>query len=123
MPSQESFSDRALARIKKMERLLRENFQAEGHSLRVSSRNVQDQLDDDTFRKIEFIGAIRNNLVHIEHYVFDGNEEEFLNTCDEVLGRLSRGKLMNQRRVRHTPALLQLTLRRRPKELPEQVHR
>lgn len=75
-----------------MERLLRENFQAEGIGLRERARNVRHLLDDYTIRNIEFIGAIRNNYAHEEDYVFDGNEEDFLSICDEVIGRLSRGR-------------------------------
>lgn len=90
--SQKSFLECVLERAKKMERLLRENFYAEGHGLREKARNVQYQLDDYTFRKLEFIGAIRNKLVHEENYVFDGNEADFLSTCDDVMQRLSRGR-------------------------------
>lgn len=90
--NQKSFFECVLERAKKMERLLRENFQAEGRGLREKARNVQHQLDDYTSRNLEFIGAIRNNLVHEEDYVFDGNEEHFLSICDEVIRRLSRGR-------------------------------
>jgi len=89
--NQKSFLECVLERAKKMERLLRENFQAEGHGLREKARNVQHKLDDYTFKKLEYVGAIRNKLVHEENYVFDGNEEDFLSTCDEVIQRLSRG--------------------------------
>ena len=87
--NQKSFLECVLERAKKMERLLRENFQAEGHGLREKARNVQYKLDDYTSGKLQFIGAIRNKLVHEEDYVFDGNEEDFLSTCDEVIRRLS----------------------------------
>lgn len=90
--NQKSFFECVMDRAKLMERLLRDNFQAEGKGLGERAISVEDKLDDYTRRKIKFIVAIRNNLVHELDYVFDGNEEEFLNTCDEVLRRLSLGR-------------------------------
>lgn len=90
--NQKSFFECVLERAKKMERLLREKFQAEGRGLREKARSVQHLLDDSTSKKLEFIGAIRNKLVHEEEYVFDGDEEAFLRTCDEVIRRLSLGR-------------------------------
>jgi hypothetical protein len=85
-----SFFDSVRQRSIKLERLLEENYQASGKGLGEKARSVEHKLDTDINKRLRFIVAVRNKLMHEYDYRYDGSEAEFLKTCDEVIARLSR---------------------------------
>jgi hypothetical protein len=85
-----SFFEHVVERTKKLERLLEQNYQAFGNGLGVKARSVEDKLDSDTIRQLRFIVSVRNKIMHEDGYVYDGNADDFLRKCDEIIRRLSK---------------------------------
>lgn len=85
----EVFESQVVKRSKTIERLLEQNYGAVGKGLFEKAKSVEDRIDFDIFKKLKFIAAVRNKVVHEEGYVFDGRQDDYLNTCDVVIRRLS----------------------------------
>src|SRR5688500_3118205 len=83
------FEGRVNRRSKTLEYLLEQNYQAVGNGLGSKARNVEHKLDRYTFKKLTFISSVRNQLAHDVTYEYDGDEDDFLSTCDEIIRRLS----------------------------------
>lgn len=84
-----SFLESVIQRTKKLERLLEEKYQAIGKGLHEKATSVEHTLDPNTLKQIRFIASVRNKLMHEDGYIFDGNENEFLRKCDEIIAHLT----------------------------------
>jgi hypothetical protein len=91
--NEKSFFECVVERSKKLERLLEQNYQAYGNGLGVKARSVESRLDSDTVRQLRFIVAVRNKMMHEEGYTYDGNEDDFLRKCDEIIKRLGKPRV------------------------------
>lgn len=71
-----------------LETILKSKFQATGNGLGQQFRSVEDKIEPKIVRKLGFITSVRNKLFHVEGYSFDGDKDDFLKTCDEVINYL-----------------------------------
>jgi len=83
-----SFIESVLAKTKRMESLLENNFRATGRGLHDKASSVEGTLDANTIKRIRYIATVRNRLMHEADYVFDGDEAGFLGLCDQVITAL-----------------------------------
>jgi hypothetical protein len=84
-----SFLETVLQKTRRLEGVLEEKYQAVGRGLHEKATCVEHKLDSNTLKQIRFIASVRNKLVHEDGYRFDGNEDDFLKKCDEVIRRLT----------------------------------
>ena len=85
-----SFFESVVQRTRKLERLLEEKLQASGKGLHEKATSVEHKLDSDLVGQIRFIASVRNKLMHVDGYVFDGKESDFLGKCDDAIRRLEK---------------------------------
>lgn len=71
-----------IKRSRRMEKLLREHYHAEGKGLHQLINSSQKRLPHDVIEKLRFIATIRNKTVHEDDFQID-NIQQFIKTCDE----------------------------------------
>ncbi len=90
------FIGKVIQRTAKLEHLLEQNFGAVGTGLGQKVINVEDKLDPDIVRQLRFIIAVRNKITHNFDYIYDGNTDDYLRKCDEIISRLSNPSVREQ---------------------------
>jgi hypothetical protein len=93
------FRDAVIDKTSRMEGLLLVNYRAFGRGLNEKANSVENDLDPELMKKIRFVAAVRNKLLHVHGYQYDDDEDDFLATCDEVIAALER----NERRAKPAP--------------------
>jgi hypothetical protein len=114
-----SFLESVIQRTKKLERLLEEKYQAVGKGLHEKATSVEHTLDPNTLKQIRFIASIRNKLIHEDGYRFDGNENEFLRKCDEVIEHLTNQQTRTKTYI--TPQYVPKPVETTPRHKPEPI--
>lgn len=71
-----------ITRTRKIEKLLRTQYHAEGKGLHQLVTSCEERLPHDVIGKLRYIATIRNKVVHEYDYQFE-DPASFLNTCDE----------------------------------------
>lgn len=74
--------EKVVVRTRKLEKLLRTQYHAEGKGLHQLITSCEERLPHDVIGKLRYIATIRNKVVHEEDYKLD-NQNEFLTACDE----------------------------------------
>ncbi|MEH0690490.1 DUF4145 domain-containing protein [Vibrio cholerae] len=71
-----------ITRTRKIEKLLRTQYHAEGKGLHQLVTSCEERLPHDVIGKLRYIATIRNKVVHEYDYQLE-DPASFLNTCDE----------------------------------------
>lgn len=82
------FEQEVKKRTKKIETMLVSKFGASGRGLWEKLTSVENQIPPATVKKIKFLATVRNKLEHVDGYIFDGSQEQFLRTGDECIAVL-----------------------------------
>ena len=82
--------DLAVRRSKRLERLLRDGFNAEGRGLHGLVDRVERKLPPDLARKLRFVATVRNKIVHDLDYTAIDDRRGFVRACDEAERELAR---------------------------------
>ena len=82
--------DLAVRRSKRLERLLRDGFAAEGRGLHGLVDGVERKLPPDLARKLRLVATVRNKIVHDLDYTAIDDRRGFVRACDEAERELSR---------------------------------
>ncbi|GEM76880.1 hypothetical protein [Vibrio sagamiensis] len=73
--------EKVVMRTRRLEKLLRTQYHAEGKGLHQMVTSCEDRLPHDVISKLRFIATVRNKVVHEEDYKLD-NRKDFLHACD-----------------------------------------
>ncbi|MGF1752960.1 DUF4145 domain-containing protein [Vibrio makurazakiensis] len=71
-----------VVRTRRIEKLLRLQYHAEGKGLHQLITSSEERLPHDVIGKLRFIATIRNKIVHEEDYKLE-DKKQFLSVCDE----------------------------------------
>ncbi|MGD8174034.1 DUF4145 domain-containing protein [Vibrio sp. TRT 21S02] len=74
--------EKVVARTRKIERLLREQYHAEGTGLHQLITSCEERLPHDVIEKLRYIATVRNKAAHEEEFALD-DSQAFLSVCDE----------------------------------------
>ena len=74
--------DRVVKATRRLERLLRQHFHAEGRGLHELITSCDDRLPEAAARKLRFIATVRNRLMHEDGYRLE-DERDFFRACRE----------------------------------------
>ncbi len=74
---------------KRLERLLEEKYGAQGKGLHEKTMSVAGRVDPLTVRKLHYIAAIRNKLVHDDSYERLDDRQSFINACHQAEAALT----------------------------------
>ncbi|WP_047048908.1 hypothetical protein [Vibrio mexicanus] len=74
--------EKVVVRTRRLEKLLRVQYHAEGKGLHQLITSCEERLPHDVIGKLRYVATIRNKIVHEEDYSLD-NRSEFLAVCDE----------------------------------------
>tara|TARA_B100000700_G_scaffold321893_2_gene422149 strand:- start:140 stop:544 length:405 start_codon:yes stop_codon:yes gene_type:complete len=84
-----AFVELALKKVAKIEKLLRQEYDANGHSIGELVRDCEQQLDSSTYSRLKKIAHQRNRLVHEgRNDAGIADEQEFLNELDFLISTL-----------------------------------
>jgi hypothetical protein len=84
-----SFTEDVISRTKHIESLLAA-LGGFGKGLHERASSIESILDYQILGKLRYIASIRNKLVHEHNYNFDGNEQQFVSTCDATISQLKK---------------------------------
>jgi hypothetical protein len=84
-----AFTDEVIQRTNQLEKLLIDRGGI-GRGLQERAASLQDELDKATLAQIRSIANVRHRLMHEPEFEFEGNEQEFLQHCDETIALLNR---------------------------------
>lgn len=73
--------ENVVIRTRRLEKLLRVQYHAEGRGLHQLITSCEERLPHDVIGKLRFIATIRNKVVHEEDFAFD-EIDDFFKTCD-----------------------------------------
>ncbi len=74
--------ERVVTRTRRLEKLLREKYHAQGKGLHELTCSCEERLPHQVVKQIRYIATIRNKLVHEDDYKLE-NRRQFLQVCDE----------------------------------------
>ncbi len=74
--------EQVVLRTRKIERLLREQYHANGKGLHQLISSCEERLPHDVIAKLRFVATIRNKVVHEDHYKLE-DRKAFLSVCNE----------------------------------------
>lgn len=74
--------EQVVVRTRRIEKLLRIQYHAEGKGLHQLITSCEERLPHDVIRKLRFIATIRNKVVHEDDYKLE-NRKEFFSVCDD----------------------------------------
>jgi hypothetical protein len=74
--------EKVVNRTRKIERLLRTQYHADGKGLHQLVTSCEERLPHDVISKLRYIATIRNKVVHEDGYKLE-SRNEFLSVCDE----------------------------------------
>ncbi|WP_070962922.1 DUF4145 domain-containing protein [Vibrio sonorensis] len=74
--------EKVVLRTRKIEKLLRMQYHAEGKGLHQLITSCEERLPHDVIAKLRYIATIRNKVVHEEDFKLD-NTQDFSGVCDE----------------------------------------
>lgn len=74
--------EKVVTRTRRLEKLLRVQYHAEGKGLHQLITSCEERLPHEVIKPLRYVATIRNKLVHEEGYKLE-NRRSFLNTCDE----------------------------------------
>ncbi|MBY6199583.1 DUF4145 domain-containing protein [Vibrio hangzhouensis] len=69
-------------RTRRLEKLLRQQYHADGKGLHQLVTSCEERLPHDVISKLRYIATIRNKVVHEEDFELD-DMSGFMRTCDE----------------------------------------
>lgn len=69
-------------RTRRLEKLLRLRYHAEGQGLHQLITSCQDRLPHDVISKLRYVATIRNKIVHEENYQLE-DKRAFMAVCDD----------------------------------------
>ncbi|AUI87276.1 DUF4145 domain-containing protein [Vibrio azureus] len=85
--------EKVVMRTRRLEKLLRTQYHADGKGLHQMITSCEDRLPHDVIAKLRFIATVRNKVVHEEDYTLN-DRKGFLHACDvcekELTPRSSR---------------------------------
>jgi len=85
------FTERALEKVAVIERILKEEYGAQGHSIGELIRSVDENIDSSLQAHIKNVAKTRNRLVHEgRKRAGIGNEHEFLAELDSIARKLRK---------------------------------
>lgn len=74
--------EKVVIRTRRIEKLLRTQYHADGKGLHQLITSCEERLPHDVIGKLRYIATIRNKVVHEDGYKLD-SRKDFLSTCDE----------------------------------------
>ncbi|MEZ8106724.1 MULTISPECIES: hypothetical protein [Vibrio] len=74
--------EKVVTRTRKIEKLLRVQYHADGKGLHQLITSSEERLPHDVIGKLRYIATIRNKIVHEDNYKLD-DRKQFLSVCDE----------------------------------------
>lgn len=74
--------EKVVVRTRKLEKLLRTQYHAEGRGLHQLITSCEERLPHDVISKLRFIATIRNKVVHEDDYQLD-SKRDFFAVCDD----------------------------------------
>jgi len=74
--------EKVVTRTRRIEKLLRLQYHAEGKGLHQLITSCEERLPHDVISKLRYIATIRNKIVHEEDYQLE-DQKEFLMVCDD----------------------------------------
>ncbi|WP_264878254.1 DUF4145 domain-containing protein [Vibrio agarivorans] len=73
--------EKVVIRTRRLEKLLRVQYHAEGRGLHQLITSCEERLPHDVVGRLRFVATIRNKVVHEEDFVFD-EVDDFFSACD-----------------------------------------
>ncbi len=80
--------EQVIIRTRRLEKLLRVQYHAEGRGLHQLISSCEERLPHGTVKKLRFVATIRNKVVHEEDYQLD-ERKQFLTVCNECEKQLT----------------------------------
>ncbi|MDN3696647.1 DUF4145 domain-containing protein [Vibrio cortegadensis] len=74
--------EKVVTHTRKIEKLLRVQYHADGKGLHQLITSSEERLPHDVIGKLRYIATIRNKIVHEDNYKLD-DRKQFLSVCDE----------------------------------------
>lgn len=74
--------EQVVKRTRRIERLLREQYHADGRGLHQLITSCEERLPHDVIKKLRYIATIRNKVVHEDDYQLE-DRRAFLSVCDD----------------------------------------
>ncbi|CAH0527363.1 DUF4145 domain-containing protein [Vibrio hippocampi] len=74
--------ERVVLRTKRLEKLLRQQYRADGKGLHQLVTSCEERLPHHVISKLRYIATIRNKVVHEDDYKLE-DRSSFLQACDE----------------------------------------
>lgn len=74
--------EKVVKRTRRIEKLLRVQYHAEGKGLHQLITSTEERLPHDVISRLRYIATIRNKIVHDEDFRLD-DRKQFLAVCDE----------------------------------------
>ncbi|USD65384.1 DUF4145 domain-containing protein [Vibrio sp. SCSIO 43136] len=74
--------EKVVTRTRRLEKLLRSQYHADGKGLHQLITSCEERLPHDVIGKLRYVATIRNKIVHEDNYQLD-NQKDFLRVCDE----------------------------------------
>lgn len=100
--------ERVIRASKSLEKLLEQQYGAEGRGLHEKSSSVEDQLDAATLKSLRWVATMRNKVVHEDDFVLP-DPQGFSDTVERLIKALTPKAKPIQPKVepkpRHRPAL------------------
>ena len=82
-----SFLEEVIGRTRRIERLL-DDMGAEGRGIHEQVTSLQTKLPAALVNRLRFVRTVRNKLMHEDGYRFDGEQSDFLKSCDVAIEEL-----------------------------------
>lgn len=74
--------ENVVKRVRRLEKLLRLHYHADGRGLHQLVTSCEERLPHDVISKLRYVATIRNKIVHEEEYRLD-DRKRFFTVCDE----------------------------------------
>ncbi len=74
--------EKVVTRTRRIEKLLRVQYHADGKGLHQLVTSCEERLPHDVISKLRYIATIRNRIVHEDSFKLD-DRKQFLSVCDE----------------------------------------
>ena len=74
--------ENVVVRTRRLEKLLRTQYHAEGRGLHQLVTSCEERLPHDVVSRLRFIATLRNKVVHEDDFQFD-SRDDFFSACDE----------------------------------------
>ncbi|WP_375751875.1 DUF4145 domain-containing protein [Vibrio sp. HN007] len=74
--------ERVVVRTRRLEKLLRVQYHADGKGLHQLITSCEERLPHDVIGKLRYVATIRNKIVHEENYQLE-DRNDFLAVCDD----------------------------------------